>query len=63
MPKPVLQKFTQGDDVESFPDMFERVASLQKWPKTIWTTQLAGVLSGKALKEPSPLKSLQATEK
>ena len=44
LPKPVLQKFTEGDDIESFLDMFERVASLHKRLKTIWATQLAGVL-------------------
>lgn len=57
LPKPVLQKFTEGDDIESFLDMFERVASLHKWPRTIWATQLAGVLSGKALKPFSSLNS------
>ena len=50
LPKPVLQKFTEGDDIESFLDMFERVASLHKCPKTLWATQLSGVFSGKALK-------------
>ena len=27
--------------------LFERVATLHKWPKTIWATQLTGVLSEK----------------
>jgi hypothetical protein len=48
-PKPLLQKFTEKDDVESYLDMFERVASQQEWPKETWATQLAGLLSGDAL--------------
>ena len=55
LPKPVLQKFTEEDDVASFLDMFERVASLHKCPKTMWATQLSGVFSGKALKAFSSL--------
>ena len=55
LPKPVLQKFTEEDDVASFLHMFERVASLHKCPKTMRATQLSGVLSGKALKAFSSL--------
>ena len=62
LPKPVLQKFTEGDDIESFLDMFERVASLHKRLKTIWATQLAGVLSGKALKAFSSLPTEKPTK-
>ena len=29
--------------------MFERVAGQQGWPKELWATQLAGLLSGEAL--------------
>ena len=43
-------------------DMFESVASLHKWPKTIWVTQLAGVLSGKALKAFSSLPTEKSTK-
>ena len=49
LPKPMLQKFTEKDDVESYLDMFERVAAQQEWPKETWATQLAGLLSGNAL--------------
>ena len=48
-PKPMLQKFSEEDDVESYLDMFERVASQQEWPKETWATQLAGLLLGNAL--------------
>ena len=49
LPKPMLQKFTEKDDVESYLDMFERVAAQQEWPKETWATQLAGLLLGNAL--------------
>ena len=32
-PKPMLQKLTEKDDVDSYSDMFERVAAQQEWPK------------------------------
>lgn len=43
-------------------DLFERVATLHKWPKTIWATQLTGVLSGKALKAFSSLPTEKCTK-
>jgi len=49
IPKPMLQKFTEKDDIESYLDMFERVARQQEWPRETWATQLAGLLSGNAL--------------
>ena len=48
-PKPTLQKLTPSDDIESFIDLFERVATQQGWPVDIWPTQLAGLLSGDSL--------------
>ena len=48
-PKPTLQKLAPSDDIESFIDMFERVATQQGWPTDVWATQLAGLLSGDAL--------------
>ena len=48
-PKPTLQKLSKEDDIESYLDMFERVARQPGWPKELWTTQLAGLLSGEAL--------------
>ena len=48
-PRPTLQKLSKEDDIESFLDMFERVAGQQGWPKETWATQLAGLLSGEAL--------------
>jgi hypothetical protein len=48
-PKPILQKLTEKYDMESYLDMFERIAAQQEWPKETWTTQLAGLLSGNAL--------------
>ena len=48
-PKPTLQKLSSSDDIQSYLDMFERVARQQEWPNQIWSTQLAGLLSGNAL--------------
>lgn len=48
-PRPTLQKLSKEDDIESYLDMFERVAGQQEWPKELWATQLAGLLSGEAL--------------
>jgi hypothetical protein len=48
-PKPTLQKLSTSDNIESYLDMFERVARQQGWPDDTWATQLAGLLSGDAL--------------
>ena len=40
---------SKEDDIESYLDMFERVAGHQGWPKELWVAQLAGQLSGEAL--------------
>jgi len=61
-PKPLLQKFSEKDDVESYLDMFERVAAQQEWPKETWATQLAGLLSGDALDSYSSLAPASAKE-
>ena len=62
LPKPLLQKFTEKDDVESYLDMFERVATQQEWPKETWATQLAGLLSGDALDSYSALAPASAKD-
>ena len=49
IPKATLQKFAEGDDIDSYLEMFERVATQQEWPKETWATQLAGLLSGDVL--------------
>ena len=49
LPKPMLQKLTATDNVEHFLATFERIATQQKWPKEVWATQVAGILSGKAM--------------
>ena len=49
LPKPILQKLTSTDNVEHFLATFERIAAQQKWPKEVWATQVAGLLSGKAM--------------
>ena len=49
IPKPTLQKLTTSDNVEHFLATFERIAAQQEWPKAIWATQVAGLLSGKAM--------------
>ena len=48
-PKPTLQKVALSDDIESFIDLFERVATQQGWPTDAWPTQLAGLLLEDAL--------------
>ena len=48
-PKPTLQKLTASDNVEHFLATFERIAMQQKWSKEVWATQIAGLLSGKAM--------------
>ena len=48
-PRPTLQKLSSSDDIESYLDMFERVAREQGRPNDIWSTQLAGLLLGDAL--------------
>ena len=45
LPRPTLQKLTADDDIESYLQMFERVATQQSWPEDIWATQLAGLLT------------------
>ncbi len=62
LPKPTLQRFAEGDDVESYLDMFERVATQQEWPKETWAAQLAGLLSGNALDGYSALPSSSAKD-
>ena len=37
------------DNVEHFLLTFERTAAQQKWLKKLWATQVAGLLSGKAM--------------
>lgn len=48
-PRPVLSQFSNEDDIEHFLIAFERNAIQQEWHKNTWCTQLAGLLSGKAL--------------
>ena len=50
IPKPMLQKFTEKDDIESYQWICSReLREAQEWPREIWVTQLAGLLSGNAL--------------
>ena len=49
LPKPTIQKLTEGDDIEDYLAMFERVANQQGWPEDVWAMQLAGLLTGKAM--------------
>ena len=43
------KRLTEEDDIEHYLTTFERVAKQQKWPKEVWATQLAGLLTGKAM--------------
>jgi hypothetical protein len=49
IPKPLLQKLSLEDDIEHFLAGFERVAQQQKWQEAMRATQLAGLLTGKAM--------------
>ena len=49
LPKPTLRKLVAEDDIEDFLSAFERIARQQAWPKEVWATQLAGLLTEKAL--------------
>ena len=49
LPKPSLQKLMSDDDIEHYLSVFERVAQQQQWPEDMWATQLAGLLTGKAM--------------
>ena len=42
----LCKKLSKEDDINSYLDMFERVAVQQGWPKETRATQLAGLLSG-----------------
>ena len=62
MPKPTLQKLTSNDRVEHFIATFERIATQQGWPKEVWATQLAGLLTGKAMAAYAALPTEDALE-
>ena len=49
LPKPTVQKLGPDDDIEHFLATFERIAKHQGWPEEVWATQLAGLLTGKAM--------------
>ena len=49
IPKPLLQKLSPEDDIKHLLAVLERVAQQQKWQEAIWTTQLVGLLTGKAM--------------
>ena len=49
LPKPMLQKLGDTDDIEHFLAAFERIAKQHSWPKDVWATQLVDRLTGKAM--------------
>ena len=49
LPKPTLQNLGAEDDIDHFLATFERMVKQQGWPAEIWPTQLAGLLTGKAM--------------
>ena len=61
LPKPTLQKLAPQDNVEHFLATFERVATQQGWPQDVWATQLAGLLTGKAMAAFASLRLEDAT--
>ena len=61
LPKPTLQRLEASDDIEHFLATFERIAVQQKWPEDIWATQLAGLLTGKAMAAFASMPSKEAS--
>ena len=49
LPKPTLQRLDLGDDIKHFLATFERIAVQQLRPKEVLATQLAKLLTGKAM--------------
>ena len=49
LPKPTLQKLGPDDDIEHFLATFEQIAKQQVWSEEVWATQLAGLLTRKAM--------------
>ena len=47
LPKPTLRKLVAEDNIEDFLSAFERITRQQAWPKEVWATQLAGLLTEK----------------
>ena len=62
VPKPTLQKLSPDDDIEHFLATFERITAQQDWPAEVWATQLAGLLTGKAMAAYASLGSEDAVE-
>ena len=62
VPKPTLQKLSPDDDIEHFLATFERIATQQDWPAEVWATQLAGLLTGKAMAAYASLGSEEAVK-
>ena len=60
LPKPTLQKLGPDDDIEHFLATLERIAKQQGWSEEIWATQLAGLLTGKAMAAYASLNSESA---
>ena len=60
LPKLTLQKLGPDDDIEHFLATFERIAKQQGWSEEIWATQLAGLLTGKAMAAYASLNSESA---
>nr|XP_021328160.1 uncharacterized protein LOC110438927 [Danio rerio] len=47
--EPKLPVFQQGEDIENFLRLFERLAKTWRWPKEEWSFQLVPLLTGQAL--------------
>ena len=60
LPKLTLQKLGPDDDIEHFLATFERIVKQQGWSEEIWATQLAGLLTGKAMAAYASLNSESA---
>ena len=62
LPKPTLHKLDPNDDIEDFLATFEHIAKQQDWPKEIWATQLAGLLTGKAMAAYTALRAVESED-
>lgn len=60
-PWDILMKLTPDDDIESFLEIFECTALLEKWPEGEWATIVAPFLTGEAQKACRNLSHADAT--